>query len=581
MFKVLWAGYGVLREGKTAGSKLLARRTVPSGGGIYGLRIFYVSLRALPGVSRGIYEVHHRIDQSVGLRRLPGTIDGFLRASSDPGQLRFASGVVVVGGAFSVSARKYDNRSVLLATLEAGHVAQNTLLAAAEAGIGALESASFIEHRLRALLRLADGTMPLTMIAIGANPTHNDVAALEVWTNPRFHWIDFRQHWADSGLHVAATRVERGNRESNWCWGRARSAREAYDKALAEAQERLACGSPQRLYKAKLADLPRAIDPRHLVSYDAAQYRARGFPFAPFEEARAYWWRDGVSCRTGRSVPLLADCVYFADALPTPARRRPYTRANTSGVAAYPTFEGAVERATFELLERDAFMRAWMARATPPEIPMRALPGLAQRRIRALAEGGIRVTVKNISAEIVPVVLVFSQHERRAATKVTAAAAYDPEQAIEHALTELEPRWYLQLEQDELPRIKPEEVFSTGDHDTLYSQRRYFRRADALARPAMRHSLQDVRKGLCKKWPDVLDALRARAREAVCVDITPPGSGLDQGRSPLRVARVLVPGLLPMSFGYNQEPWGTFLSLNPAARSRTTFPTRVFPHPFA
>jgi len=65
--------------------------------------------------------------------------------------------------------------------------------------------------------------------------------------------------------------------------------------------------------------------------------------------------------------------------------------------------------------------------------------------------------------------------------------------------------------------------------------------------------------------------LSAQGLRPVAVDITPRQSLVDQGRTRLTVVKVLVPGLLPVSFGHQQEPLGIVARSHPGSK---------FPHPF-
>jgi len=82
--------------------------------------------------------------------------------------------------------------------------------------------------------------------------------------------------------------------------------------------------------------------------------------------------------------------------------------------------------------------------------------------------------------------------------------------------------------------------------------------------------------GTAKDWGSLLQRVQRRHGCLVAVDLTPEGAALDQGRVPLHVVRAIVPGMIPISFGYGREPLGL-----PAVRALRRGAAGIpFPHPF-
>src|SRR5262249_3307370 len=149
----------------------------------------------------------------------------------------------------------------------------------------------FLEDKLRSLLKLPQGRFPLTTIVFG-----QPAAAPRAAHGPRvdFRWIDpadgdpplpFHLGMAQAGI-AAATRARYG--------GRAHDPLVAYDRAVSETIERVACERHAGVYSAAFCDLARALDPRSVVAYDPRQYRTRGFRYVPFDERGKFLWKDGV-----------------------------------------------------------------------------------------------------------------------------------------------------------------------------------------------------------------------------------------------------------------------------------------------
>ena len=144
--------------------------------------------------------------------------------------------------------------------------------------------------------------------------------------------------------------------------------------------------------------------------------------------------------------------------------------------------------------------------------------------------------------------------------------------ATEGALDETEARVYAWLHGHQPTIDRPEQVSSTEHHFELYGLKRYFRRADRVLFPAQpATTTRWPRAGKPKTLDEMVHRLSRAGHEAIAVDITPDAHCIDQGRTPLSVMKVLVPGLLPISFGYRKEPLGMVDRAHPGAS---------FPHPF-
>jgi ribosomal protein S12 methylthiotransferase accessory factor YcaO len=326
----------------------------------------------------------------------------------------------------------------------------------------------------------------------------------------------------------------------------------AHDKAVAEGFERLACITPAGLVRGRLDTLRGAIDPREMLRYSPQQDARRRGRLSPFDPGREYWWKPGVDRISGGKVYVLAELVHYGPKAMRLFGHRCFWSATTSGVAAHVSMHAGFEAALLELIERDAFMRVWLARAPTPQIAARTCPAAIQARLRNFERLGARVAIKSLPSELAAVVLVFAQFEARTTTVVSAAAAYEPALALDKALME--------------------EVMGPLDHAALYSQPRYFRRADFLAVPNGRTRLSEL--ALSKPWhlDALLGRLGATKRLAVQIDVSTPRAALGNSRVPLYITRAIVPRLIPITFGFDREPLGMV---------RSGFDKPVFAHPFA
>lgn len=138
---VLASGYGASGEG---------RRAAPSGGALYPLEL-YVVARTVNGLAPGVFHVDplRRALESLDDRD-PGV--ALADALPLPELAATAAAAVFVTAVFWRTRFKYGLRGYRFALLEAGHLAQNLLLAAAALGLPALPLGGFYDARIERLL---------------------------------------------------------------------------------------------------------------------------------------------------------------------------------------------------------------------------------------------------------------------------------------------------------------------------------------------------------------------------------------------------------------------------------------------
>jgi SagB-type dehydrogenase family enzyme len=144
---VLQAGYGV--TGRLDGTPQ-ELRSAPSGGALYPLEL-YVVARHVDGLDAGL---HHFDPLRNCLERLrPQCPDSALDGLSPYGTLlRSCSAFLAMTAMFWRSRFKYGARAYRFTLLEAGHVAQNMLLAVAALGPAAVPIGGFYDREVDALL---------------------------------------------------------------------------------------------------------------------------------------------------------------------------------------------------------------------------------------------------------------------------------------------------------------------------------------------------------------------------------------------------------------------------------------------
>lgn len=148
---VLFATYGVtLRRMVQNGTMEQLLRAAPSGGGLYPLDI-YVAIHRVDGLQPGIYYYDSLDNRLVLVNDMhPTTV--LAEACIYPDTVTTSAATLLISAAFWRSRFKYRLRAYRITVLEAGHVAQNALLAANALGLGALPLGGFFEADIDRLL---------------------------------------------------------------------------------------------------------------------------------------------------------------------------------------------------------------------------------------------------------------------------------------------------------------------------------------------------------------------------------------------------------------------------------------------
>lgn len=581
---ILYSAYGVLDDRKEWRDATLARRTVPSAGGIYPLDFTWVQLRDTTELPASVYRLTFHHGRRVAFTTLNVDHREIYRAIVDPVTIADAHGILILSANLERPRSKYGNRAVLLALIEAGHAAQNISLAATEVGAGVLEMGGFFDTRIKELTGRSD-CEPLLAVALGSPLPAKERATRSQAAEITFDWVDHRSPHK-LPFHLARARIEAGKKGTDWCWGRSPDPELAMTKAVAETVERLACQWPQDIVWARATELDNFVPPQKFVRYSPESYKRKGFPLARFATGNRYPWVEVEHAATGKKTLVLADLVYFNNSFGD-AYKNSYTSASTSGTAAYPEIDGAIERALFELLERHCFMYAWLKGIACPKIRHDSLPGSMGVRLKALAELGWEVDVLAAATEPVATFMVAARNRKRHMLRLASCADFDPETAVAHALTEVEsaiPSTYdphLNLGGVvDLAGIK-----SPQDHGDLYLNRRYDHKADWMLANHRLLDLKEIRRTK-KSTTQVIDYLCASGLDVHVRDITPPVTMPAKKFNKIKVVRLLIEGLVPISFGYRMEPVIPELTLNIlndntlGKNFEIAGKRQYFPHPF-
>ncbi|TFY97065.1 YcaO-like family protein [Ramlibacter humi] len=525
------------------------------------LQLTFVLLRRIGTLAEGAYRPSRAGDSPIGSLRYLGPVGTEIyRAMHDPLLLVRQSVLLLVSASIQPSAT--CARSALL---EAGAIAHQAKEWAASRGMGWAEDLPLDEEHLPASCALSSQYM-LYAAGIGACHRNGDDEDM-----PRLAWMDLPGH---GGLAIAqaAPATPAGQRPAFVAWGRSHDPRQALIKALGEYAERQALRQPAPTVEARMSELPGAVHPDAFVRYTRRQFADPALRVKAFNIDKKHRWVQAKEWTTGEKVWLPAECVHGARLPPEGGGGPSLARPTSSGCAADADIDVAIERATYELIERDAFVRHWLAQAPADRVQPDSLPSDIQERIGRLQAIGCEATVLCMTMGLGPAVLVLIRNARLAFVCAGSACGSDLLSSIERAFTEAEFAAVVRCTATARPKAMPmRQVASPEDHANLYATRGRFRRADVLIGPPDAAVIApEIR------WPTNLrDRLQTVAGRRPVYWVELPGNSaprqLDGRRA--RAVRVLVPDCIPLAFGYG--------SLPEAMVSHPVSPVARFPHPLS
>jgi ribosomal protein S12 methylthiotransferase accessory factor len=358
--------------------------------------------------------------------------------------------------------------------------------------------------------------------------------------------------------HTFASEPEDGHL---FCSGKGFTTQAAWTSCLGEAAERYSGGrwDPAELTVAARGALSgRSIDPRELVLYRPEQYPA--LKYAPYHDGTELSWIIGRSLIDGAAawVPAIAALMEF-----TVRSEAEFLFPITSnGLAAGPSLRDAVTSAVLEVIERDAFLIAWLNRlpvrvldtATHPDLQVRDLAAIYRRR-------GVRLALyllptDNPVAVVMGVAFQDGGFGGPAAT-VGLGADLDPAAAARKAVLEVgqvRPALRERVRGRDRARVAelvadPGTVSTMEDHSLLYAD------------PAMLGAF-DFLAGTPAEWDELarpnaddgaldllLDHFAAVGQEVVYVNLTAP----ELEPLGLYAVRAVLPGFQPIWFGWQER----------------------------
>lgn len=342
-----------------------------------------------------------------------------------------------------------------------------------------------------------------------------------------------------------------------------------------------------------------ALDPAECGLYAPETYRDDPM-VAPFDPDREIPWVWGFSLRDERPVLVPARLAYYSAGLAADN----FVFECSNGCAIGSCLEEAVLGGLLELIERDAFLLAWYGGTPLTEIDLRTAGGaVAAMAARAAMQGYDVHAFDNRIDLAVPVVtaLAVRRDGGPGSFSFGAGASLDPWAALEGALSEVltyiphlprqvaERRGELEAMADDFGK-----VLHLKDHAQLYGLPRMTPHVRTYLEPPRKEPAESLWDGwerrqrprtgdLADDLALCRDELVRAGHDVIVVDQTTP----EQERIGLCTVATLVPGLLPIDFGWRRQRAPLMPRLRTAARRAglrsadlTDSEIRMVPHPF-
>jgi ribosomal protein S12 methylthiotransferase accessory factor len=345
--------------------------------------------------------------------------------------------------------------------------------------------------------------------------------------------------------------------------GKGMSQQQAREGAIVEALERYCAGQRrydgERFGPSDSLDAP-AIAPEELVLYSHEQYARVDIPYRRPVAFESLTWVRGHLVGSGQPIYAPAAFVYLVAEGGFPSEL--FTQSTSSGLAGGATLPSAVLAGLYELIERDAFVIAWVNRLPAPRLTFANDEGISAEIRHHYRRVGIEIVAFALTNDLnVPVVMAVALETggRRPFATIGLGCNVDPRVALDRAVMEV-----VQLRTALVPRhrarspvtVPREEVRTPLDHADFFAIPESRDELGFLLDGETELPLEEIARHGDGTPASALDYCRERLEAAgstvAYVDLTQP----DLAPSGVRIVRAIATGLQPIHFGFGNERLG-------------------------
>jgi ribosomal protein S12 methylthiotransferase accessory factor len=335
--------------------------------------------------------------------------------------------------------------------------------------------------------------------------------------------------------------------------------------AILEGLERY-CGIEPRGKRTTIHDSYRnleeiALNPEKVGVHAKEQYARPDFPFKPFHPDRPMNWVWGYSFLQERPILVPELLAYYSLGCSDG-----FVYETSNGCALGGSLEEAIFYAILEVVERDSFLMTWYAQLPLPRLDISSANDkelqLMVDRVRVVAGYDMYFFNSTMEHGIPSVWAVAKNRKQVGMNLICAAGAHpDPIRAVKSTIHELAGMMLTLDEKFEANRQEyekflhdPYSVKQMEDHGMLYGLPEAEERLQFLLddhRPLRTFEEEFKRQtksaDLTDDLQDILQKFRQLNLEVIVVDQTTPVTK----RNGLYCVKVLIPGMLPMTFGHH------------------------------
>jgi ribosomal protein S12 methylthiotransferase accessory factor len=383
--------------------------------------------------------------------------------------------------------------------------------------------------------------------------------------------------------------------------GRTHSYEESELTAILEGLERY-CGIEPRGKRKVIHDTYRnladhALNPVTVGVHAKEEYAKPGFPFKPFDPDHPMDWVWGYSFLQERPILVPELLAYYSL-----GHGNGFVYETSNGCALGGSLEEAIFYGIMEVVERDSFLLTWYAQLPIPQIDLHSIKDqeiqLMIGRLQAVA--GYDVHLFNSTMEHgIPSVWAMAKNQKQKGVNLNCAAGahLDPIRAVKGAIHELSGLLLtldekFEANQEEYVRMFHDSSLVRGmeDHSMLYSlpqaeERLQFLLAENRPKRTFDEEFKkrDWQEDLTEDLRNIIEGFRRLNLDVIVVNQTTP----EIIRNGLHCVKVLIPGMLPMTFGHHLTRVNGLtrvlrvpVELGYAKQPLTLDQLNPYPHPF-
>ncbi|MBN6886742.1 ribosomal protein S12 methylthiotransferase accessory factor [Cytobacillus horneckiae] len=406
---------------------------------------------------------------------------------------------------------------------------------------------------------------------------------------------DFTTPFADVGMNLPLFTGDEG------VAGRTHSYAVSELTAILEGLERY-CGISPRGKKTIVHDSyhnlqEQALNPVKVGLHAKEQYKKHDFPFIQFNPDQMMDWVWGYSLLQERSILVPELLAYYSLGC-----GHGFVYETSNGCALGGSIEEAIFHGILEVVERDSFLITWYAELPLPRLDISSANDkeleMMVERIQAVAGYDLYLFNSTMEHGIPSVWVMAKNRKKNGLNMICAAGAHlDPIRAVKSAVHELAGMMLTLDEKFETNKEEYEQmvhdsslVKKMDDHGMLYGLPQTEQRFHFLLdnnRPLSTFNEEfkwkSTHEDLTDDLKDILQVLRDQNLDVIVVDQSTP----ETIRNGLYCVKVLIPGMLPMTFGHHltritglERVLRVPMELGYIKQPLTTEQLNPHPHPF-